>query len=127
MTLVEVMVAMVVFLLIAVSFTAAIMAALRTAYMASDYYSAVCIARNRIQRAESMDFDSIPLLVESSNVVNELGITVSTGRYLRTTIVTNAAPWTYCVKVSVGFPTRFGFSRQPIEIETLINSQMLSN
>jgi len=127
MTLVEVMIASIIFLIISTAFAAAILAALRTAYMASDYYTATCIARNRIQRAKSMDFDSIPLLAETNTLVDAQGTISVTGRYERTTLVSNAAPWTYSVKVSVAFPLRMGFSSEPVEIETLINSQMLSN
>ena len=127
MTLVEIMIASLVFLIVSITFAAALIGALRTAYMASDYYAATSIARNRLQRAKSMDFDSIPLLVETNTVVDSLGIAATDGRYLRTTEVSNAAPWTYWIKVSVAFPMKSGFSPEPIEMETLINNQMLSN
>jgi|GEM_PF-711453 len=127
-TLTEMMVASLIFLLISTSFTAAMLTALRTQYMAVDYYAATCIARNRIQRAKTMDYDSLPLLAEDDLRVDSNGTATSAGRYLRSTSVSNAAPWTYSVKVRVSFATKTGaLSDQPVEVETLINSQMLAN
>ena len=127
-TLTEMMVASLIFLLISTSFTAAMLTAMRTQYMAVDYYTAMCIARNRIQHAKALDFDSIPLLAETSYRVDSVGVTNATGRYVRNTIVSNAMPWTYSVKVRVSFATKTGaFTDAPVEVETLINSQMMSN
>ncbi len=124
-TLTEVMIASIIFLIASLGFSFGLIAALKTQYMASDHYAAMSIARNRIQRARSLNFDSLGLLSESQLRVDEFGLQSSSGRYYRTTSVTNYA--TNCVELTVGvnFTKPDGATSEvPVSIKVLIARDM---
>ncbi|OGV62094.1 MAG: hypothetical protein A2498_07710 [Lentisphaerae bacterium RIFOXYC12_FULL_60_16] len=127
-TLTELMVASMIFLMVSTAFTAAMLTALRTQYMATDYYAAMCLARNRIQRARTLDFSSLELLVENQLTVDSIGNPTASGRYQRTTVVSNVSPTCVAFTVKVSFATKSGFfSTQPVEVSTLLDDSMLAN
>jgi hypothetical protein len=79
------------------------------------------IARNRIQRARSLNYDSLPLLSESDIRVDDFGNQSSTGYYYRSTIVTNYAANCVELIVAVKFTKPGGeLSALPVTIQTLI-------
>lgn len=120
-TLTEVMIASIIFLIASLGFSFGLIAALKTQYMAADHYAAMSIARNRIQRARSLNYDSLGLLNESEFRVDEFGLQSSSGRYYRTTSVADYA--TNCVELTVGvnFTKPDGATNEvPISIKVLI-------
>jgi prepilin-type N-terminal cleavage/methylation domain-containing protein len=120
-TLMEVMVASIILLIASLGFSLGLISALKTQYMAGDHYRSMTIARNRIQRARSLNYDSLPLLSESDIRVDDFGNQSSTGYYYRSTIIANYA--TNCVEliVSVNFTKPDGsLSESPVSIQTLI-------
>lgn len=127
-TLTELMVASLIFLMVSTAFTAAMLTALRTQYMATDYYASMCLARNRIQRARTLDFNSLQLLAETQLKVDSIGNPTPLGRYQRTTVVSNVSPTCVAFTVKVSFATKSGiFNIQPVEVSTLLDDSMLAN
>jgi hypothetical protein len=120
-TVVEAVIASAVLAVICGSFIMAYLGAMRTHGMATDYYRATCIARNRIQRAWTLSFDSLPLLVETAAPVDGNGNLDNSGHYRRTTVVTNEMSGRAHISVRVHFPVPNGrLSVQPVNVETLI-------
>ena len=108
-------------LIASLGFSSGLISAMKTQYMAGDHYRSMTIARNRIQRARSLNFDSLPLLAEDDIRVNDYGDQSSTGYYYRTTTISSYA--TNCIEltVAVKFTKPDGAkSEQPVSIQTLI-------
>jgi hypothetical protein len=122
-TLVELMIASGILLAMLGGFMALMITAIRTQVMSSDYYRATCIARNRVQRARVVEFASLPLMAETVAPVDENGNQSPSGRFRRTTVVTNASGNCSLVTVQVWFPVPNGhLSQQSIDVTTLITS-----
>lgn len=125
----ETLVALLVFALVSTGFLSSYVAAMRTQKMSGDYYLASCLARNRIQRALRVDFNSIPLMVETLAPVDEDGNLSINGRFKRTTIVTAKTATTYDVLVKVSYKPPASLSSvtvKPVEVRTLVHEKMLS-
>ena len=127
-TLVEVMVASIIFVIFCVFFLNSMIASMHSHQLACDYYKAMTIARNRIQRAKIFDYSTLPLLSESNRTVNGHGHISSTGMYQRTTIVaiyTNGTPNLTKVTVQVYYHgARRSLSSRPVELITLVTDNM---
>jgi prepilin-type N-terminal cleavage/methylation domain-containing protein len=128
-TLVEVMVCSVIFVIFCVFFLNSAIASIRSQQLACDYYKAMTIARNRIQRATEFPYSSIPLMSETNQVpVDGKGNITSTGIYRRTTLVstyTNGTPNLLQITVQVHYPgARRSLSAKPVELSTLITDHM---
>lgn len=124
-TLTEVMIASIIFLIASLGFSFGLIAALKTQYMAGDHYRSMSIARNRIQRARSLNFDSLPLLTESDVRVDDFGQQSSSGTYYRTTTVSIYGTNCYELVVGVKFTKPGGaVSDSPVSIQTLIAKGM---
>jgi len=127
-TLVEVMVCSVIFVIFCVFFLNAAVVSMRSQQLACDYYKAMTIARNRIQRATEFEYDSILLMNENQQPVDGMGNITSTGIYRRTTIVsayTNGTPNLLQITVQVYYPgARRNLTAKPVELSTLITDNM---
>ncbi|MCG2661357.1 MAG: prepilin-type N-terminal cleavage/methylation domain-containing protein [Kiritimatiellae bacterium] len=127
-TLIEVMVCSVIFVLFCVSFLNSAFASIRSQQLACDYYKAMTIARNRIQRATQFEYDSILLMSEDQVAVDGKGNIASAGIYRRTTSVsvyTNGTPNLLQFTVQVHYPgARRTISTKPVELSTLITDNM---
>ena len=127
-TLVEVMVCSVIFVIFCVFFLNAAIASIRSQQLACDYYKAMTIARNRIQRATEFEYDSILLMSENQVPVDGKGNITSAGIYRRTTLVsayTNGTPNLLQITVQVHYPgARRSLSAKPVELSTLITDNM---
>ena len=127
-TLVEVMVCSVIFVIFCVFFLNSAIASIRSQHLACDYYKAMTIARNRIQRATEFEYDSILLMSENQVPVDGKGNITSAGIYRRTTLVsayTNGTPNLLQITVQVYYPgARRSLSTKPVELSTLITSGM---
>jgi prepilin-type N-terminal cleavage/methylation domain-containing protein len=120
-SLMEVMMASAIFLIASLGFSFGLIAAMKSQSMSSDHYRSMTIARNRIQRARSLNFDSLPLLEESDIQVDDFGRPSPGGHYYRYTGVTNYAANCYELIVSVYFLKPDGArSDMPVSIQTLI-------
>ena len=101
---------------------------MRSQQLACDYYKAMTIARNRIQRASEFAYDSILLMSENQVPVDGNGNITSAGIYRRTTLVsvyTNGTPNLLQVTVQVHYPgARRSLSAKPVELSTLITDNM---
>ena len=127
-TLVEVMVASLIFVMFCVFFLSAAISAMRSQQLACDYYTAMTIARNRIQRAKTFEYSSLPLMSENQVPVDGDGNITTTGIYRRTTIVsayTNGTPNLYKVTIQVNYiGARRSQSEKPVELSTLVTEKM---
>ena len=128
-TLVEVMVCSVIFVLFCVFFLNAAVASMRSQQLACDYYKAMTIARNRIQRVQQFAYSSIPLTSENQVPVDGRGNINAEGVFRRTTLVstyTNVTPNLLQIIVQVNYPgARRSLSAKPVELSTLITEKML--
>lgn len=126
-TMVEVMIASSVLLLFLGGFLSAFLIGIRTLDMTVNHYRANAIARNRIQRARSFAFDSLPLLEESEVSIDRFGNADTQGEYRRTTVIstnTATAPHTVQIQVGVRFPLRDNTFSEPVSVENVIAVRM---
>ncbi|MBT3294449.1 MAG: hypothetical protein HN919_14655 [Verrucomicrobia bacterium] len=124
-TIVEAVIASVIFFVITGSFIAAYLSAMRTHMMATDLYRATCIARNRIQRARTLDYGSLSLLGEQDAAVDELGNVVQGGAFRRTTVVSATTPACTRIAVTVQFPIPNGrVTTNGVDVATMITEGM---
>ncbi len=80
------------------------MQAMRTNRLAKHHYQAMCLARNRLQRARSISFSSIPLMEEDFQFIDQEGNLDPQGRFRRTTQVILLGDSLYDVMVEVYYP-----------------------
>ena len=128
-TLVEVMVCSVIFVIFCVSFLNSAVMSMRSQQLACDYYKAMTIARNRIQRATEFEYASILLMNETQVPVDGKGNITSAGIYRRTTLVAaytnDGTPNLLQITVQVHYPgARRSMSAIPVELSTLITDNM---
>ncbi len=84
-TFVEVVVAMGLLALVLAGCFGLMMATMRVRQASHDYYAAIMIANNRLERAKTVTFDNIPLLAESEVNVDEVGTPTVEGTFMRST------------------------------------------
>lgn len=124
-TLVEVMVASIVLLIVSGGIMTGIIAALKAQANASDHYRATCIAKNRIQHARTISFNSYDAVTESLVRVDQDGVICTTGEFMRSTSVSTAAVDCMSVTVDVWYWIRpYVWSPEPVRIQTMIHSSM---
>lgn len=127
-TFVEVVVAMGLLALVLAGSFGLITGAMRVRQASHDYYAAILIANNRLERAKSVTFDNIPLLAETEVKVDEIGTPVLDGRFLRTTEVEanwNGTPTLTRVSVTVRPPAQGSQgTRATASVSTLITEYL---
>lgn len=103
MTLVETIVALTVLALCVGGICALVVHSKGTSDLARDHYTAVNIAKNRIERAKAYDFDDLYTFIETDMVVDPAGNPNPNGRFMRTTAVStteeNLAELTVTVEI----------------------------
>ena len=93
---------------------------LRELALASDYFRATALARNRVERVRTMNFDTILGLTEAEHRVDGHGNPSPEGVYLRETVVSSVTENCANILVTVSFPGRLGHPQaKPVVIETL--------
>ena len=125
LTLVEVVVAVSILGFIFSAFLLAMIAAARMQYIAGENYSAMVVARNRIEDAKVRPYGSLGFMEETLTQVDHLGEACSTGRFWRATTVTPSAVDTNCVEVlvEVTYEVRPGVtSVAPVRIRTVLGN-----
>ena len=124
-TMVEMVIAGAILAFVVAGLFAACLSAMRTQYMAANYYRATCLARNRVQRGSSLPFETIPLLTEPLHAVDEFGRDSPAGAYRRGTDVNELSSNCYEIAVEVYYPSRAGeLSEEPVAIKTMIARRM---
>lgn len=126
-TLVEVMIASAILMMFIAGFVGAFIVGMRTLHTANNHYRAMSIARNRVQRARSFDFESLTLLNEDNVRIDQFGNTDPGGRYRRSTMVnTNwPTPNTLRVRVGIRYPVGIGSNlSEPLVVDNLISLRM---
>ncbi len=127
MTLVEVLIASMIIVIFCSGFFLALVSSLKSQWVASNYYKAMNLAKNRIQHARTVDFYTLPLMEESNVRVDEEGNLSITGNYIRNTIVnTNVIPdLLYEITVQIKYPGIGGkITETPLQISTMIAKGM---
>ncbi|MFH1476960.1 MAG: type II secretion system protein [Verrucomicrobiota bacterium] len=128
-TLVEIMVCSVIFVIFCVFFLNSAVTSMRSQQLACDYYKAMTIARNRLQRVQQFAYSSIPLTIENQVPVDGKGNITPTGIYRRTTLVstyTNVTPNLLQITIQVHYPgARRSLNTKPVELSTLTTAKML--
>lgn len=89
MTLIETIVALCIFAICVGGFCALVSQVRQAADMARDRYIAVNLAKNRLERARSFEFDQLHLFRESRVVLDGDGTPFIDGNFRRTTTVSN--------------------------------------
>ena len=130
-TLVEVMVSVVVLVIFVIAFLGSAIASMRSQQLSCNYYKAMTIARNRIQRASEFAYASVLLMSENQVAVDDDGnivITPGTSWGRRTTLVsayTNGTPNMLQITVQVNYPdARGNKSVNPAQLSTLRTTTM---
>ena len=126
-TLVEAMVASVILVIFCVAFLSSAIASMRSQQLACDYYKAMTIARNRIQRATEFEYANIRLMKENQAPVDGNGNITAAGIYRRTTtcVPYNGKTNLVQITVQVNYPdARRSLSAKPVELCTLITDNM---
>lgn len=124
-TLTEIMIASMIFLIASLGFSFGLIAAMKTSYMAYDHYRSMTIARNRVQRARSLAFESLGLLSENMVRVDELGNNSTSGQYFRCTSVSNVADNCMEMTVSVFYLMPHGItSPVPVSLKIMLAEGM---
>jgi hypothetical protein len=99
----------------------ACLTALRTLQMTNNRYHATCIARNRVQRALSLPFNTLPMLEASDQAVDQYGNASANGTFLMSTSLTELGEHCYEITVEVSYPVRIGeLSEVPATIRSKI-------
>ncbi len=126
-TLLEVVIAGSIFAMLALGFSAGLISAIRTQQMAHDLYIATTIARNHIQRARTLPFNSVHLIEEDYIPVDAEGYFAQEGIYRRTTTVTNLSPSAVRMQVDIFVPLRRdpGYSDVPVSLSTILTERDL--
>ena len=86
-TFVEVVVAVALLVVALAGAFGLIIASMRVRQASHDHHAATLIGNNRLERAKTVTFENVPLMVEHEVRVDELGVPVVNGRFLRTTEV----------------------------------------
>ena len=120
------MIASLILLIVSGGFVASYLAAIKSHRASSRYYTGLLVARNRIQRATTHSYDSLPMLAEDSVRVDGFGMEVSTGLWERTTLIdTNFLPQVTRISVEVKFTTIYGdLSEKPVTVTTMRVEEM---
>lgn len=87
MTLVETAVALAIFAMCIGGMCALIVVSKRLSDQARWHYTAINLAKSRLERARALPFESLEMLVENQTGVNASGFTDSDGDYRRSTYV----------------------------------------
>jgi len=122
MTLVETIVALAVFALCVGGICALVVHSKATGDLARDHYTAVNIAKNRIERAKEYDFDELYNFLETDVEVDRAGNPDPDGRFRRTTLVSSAAENLAEITVIVEIRSRVSssFEGENEEVRTFI-------
>ncbi|MFO7870732.1 MAG: prepilin-type N-terminal cleavage/methylation domain-containing protein [Kiritimatiellia bacterium] len=106
MTLVEVMIAVVLFGICIAGIAGVVVVAQQTNDRARSHYIAVNIAKNRLERGRTFGFDQLSLLAEDKTVVDTNGNPDNDGNYRRTTTLAAVKPNLIEVTVEVEIRNR---------------------
>jgi prepilin-type N-terminal cleavage/methylation domain-containing protein len=118
-TLVETMVASFIVAVTLSSFMALSMASFREMHLARDYYRAIGLSRNRVERLLVMDYDSILVASEESHRIDVFGNSTIDGAFRRETAVTTVTNDLLEIAVTISFPDRPGsLSSTPVTLRT---------
>jgi hypothetical protein len=109
-SLVEAIVAIALFALCIGGICAVVMNARQLGDMARDRYVAANLAKGRLERARSFDFDQLQLFKESAVVLNASGNIDPNGDYRRTTTISNVMA--RLAEISIRVDIRDRISRQ---------------
>ena len=112
-TIVEVLVAMMVFGIAIVGFASLALTMKQAGDGARDHYQAVHMAKNRLERARNVQFELLPMLAENEVLVGSDGNPDSSGSFRRSTIVSNVAPDLYEISCTVEIKNRLSLQFEP--------------
>jgi hypothetical protein len=101
------------------SFVALSMASFPELRLARDYYRAIGLSRNRVERLLVMDYDTILVASEESHRTDDLGNSAVNGAFRRETVVTTVTNDLLEIAVTISFPDRPGsLSSTPVTLRT---------
>jgi len=124
-TLVEIMAAILLFLLGIAALLGIIMQSVQSAKKAGLAYKAHNLAKSRLETLSSVSFSDLSSANETSSAINEQGVTDQDGSFVRNTTVTTSytgdGALTH-VKVSVNYLYKGQQSPSPMEVSTVIYS-----
>ena len=124
-TIIEVVVASLILVLGITAIFTAMTTAIRSQYMANNFYHATCIARNRVQRGLALPFESLPVLQEDKRPVDQDGNVNVSGPFERTTTLTKLTDNCYKIHVDVYYPIGSGrMSAEPVTVESMVARDM---
>jgi type II secretory pathway pseudopilin PulG len=121
-TIVEVLVAMLVFGIAIGGFASLALTMKQAGDGARDHYQAVHMAKNRLERARNVQFELLPMLSEDDVLVGSDGNPDPNGFFRRSTIVSNVAPDLYEISCTIEIKNRLSLQFEPAlqSVKTLI-------
>ena len=126
MTLTETLVALFVFAIVMAGLSGAVLQVRQMSDRARDHYTAVNLAKSRIEQGRRHGYGDLSLVVETGTVVDKSGLPDSGGRYRRTTTVSwlgdNLAELTVQVKIKDRISLEFGDAQETVQ--TLVEDYM---
>lgn len=114
-TIVEALVALSIFAVFSVGACKLLTSHRRIMDMARDHYTAVNLAKDRMELARTFEFDQLPELAEDKLIIDESGIPKTYGHYRRTTQVTMVASNLYQLAITVDIQNRKTLKFAPME------------
>jgi hypothetical protein len=106
MTVVETIVALTIFAVFTTGACKLLMSHRRVSDMARAHYTAINIAKNRLELVRTFDFDQVDDFTEDKVVVDESGNPAADGNYRRSTLVSNISSNLLELTVTVGIRNR---------------------
>ena len=125
-TLVEVMMAILIFMVGIEALLAVYTKSMQVAKRADQAYTAYNLAKNHLERLRALNYALLPSAVETSTAINNDGDPDPSGSFLRTTVVTSSYGGNALltqVTVQVNYVFRGTQSASPMALTTIILNQ----
>lgn len=125
-SIIEVMIALVVFATFAVGTCKLLISQRKVLDMARDHYVAANLAKSRMELARTFEFEQLPELAEEKILLDESGIPNVHGNYRRTTKITNLSSNLYEMAIIVDIKNRRTLEFAPAEqtINTYVSKHL---
>ncbi|MDP6525189.1 MAG: prepilin-type N-terminal cleavage/methylation domain-containing protein [Kiritimatiellia bacterium] len=126
LTLIETIVALAIFAICIGGYCALVTQVRQAADMARDRYIAVNIAKNRMERARSFDYDQLHLFVDSGVILDDDGNPDIDGNFQRTTSVSNVTDSLSLISIKIEVRDRITrkFDDDPEVIQTYLTDYL---
>lgn len=125
-SIIEVMIALAIFAVFTSGTCKLLVSHRRVLDLARDNYTAINLAKERMELARTFEFDQIPELAETKVLLNESGIPAQHGHFRRTTTISMLSSNLYQLAISVDIQNRKTLQFAPAQqsINTYISKHL---